>query len=263
MSWIDRELKRRAAASSRSAPNQSSADRIHELWDKLERANAALPSELQLRPEQGDIALSSPDEATFVLSARNGAALAFATDGIRYVWPEGGRRWSSNFSIRWDTEQERYLINRRSGIFTPGDVASYAFDDSRIDYMIKRLVMGELIKVRAVRKKRFRATVVAVIAVAIVGGGAALMYLDRRISLPPGTEFDACLATDAMSTCIDPVNACKAPTLLFYGPENRPFYGQGKTPIGASNIAWCCPDGTKPKRYSPPATAKCEVLPKQ
>ena len=38
MSWIDRELKRRAAASSRSAPNQSSTNRIHELWDKLERS---------------------------------------------------------------------------------------------------------------------------------------------------------------------------------------------------------------------------------
>ncbi len=263
MSWIDRELKRRAAASSRSAPNQSSTNRIHELWDKLERANAALPSELQLRPEQGDTALSSPDEATSELRARNGAALAFATDGIRYVWPEGGRRWSSNFWIRWDAEQERYLLDRRLGIFTPGDVASYAFDDTRIDYMIKRLVMGEPIKVRAVRKKRFRATVVAVIAVAIVGGGAALVYLDR-ISLPPGTEFDACLAKDAMTTCIDPVNACKAPTLLFYGPENRPFYGLGKKPIGASKgIAWCCPDGTKPKQYPPPATAKCEVLPKQ
>jgi hypothetical protein len=261
MSWIDRELKRRAAASSRLAPKQSSTNRIHELWDKLERANAALPSELQLRPEQGHTAPCSPDEATFELRARNGAALAFGSNGIRYVWPEGGRRWSSNFWIRWDAEQERYLLDRRLGIFTPGDVASYAFDDTRIDYMIKRLVMGELIKVRSVRKKRFRATVVAVMAVAIVGGGAALVYLDR-ISLPPGTEFDACVAKDAMTTCIDPVNACKAPTPLFYGPENRPFYGQGRRPIGA-NIAWCCPDGTKPIRYLPPATVKCEVLPKQ
>jgi len=263
MSWIDRELKRRAAASSRSASNQSSTNRIHELWDKLERANAALPSELQLRLEQGDTALSSPDEATSELRARNGAALAFATDGIRYVWPEGGRRWSSNFSIRWDAEQERYLLNRRLGIFKPGEVASYAFDDTRIDYMIKRLVTGKRIKARAVRKKRFSATVVAVIAVAIVGGGAALVYLDRRIPLPPGTEFDACVAKDAMTTCIDPVNACKAPKLLFYGPENRPFYCQGRRPIGASNIACCCPDGTRPKPYPSPATAKCEVLPQQ
>lgn len=263
MSWIDRERKRRAAASSRSAPNQSSTNRIHELWDKLERANAAVPSDLQLRREQSDTALSSPDEATFELRARNGAALAFATDRIQYIWPEGGRRWSSNFWIRWDAEQKRYLLDRRLGIFTPGDVASYALDDTRIDYMIKRLVMGKLIKVRAVRKKRFRATVAAVIAVAIVGGGAALVYLDR-IPLRPGAEFDACVAKDAMTTCIDPVNACKAPTLLFYGPENRPFYGQGRSPIGASKgTAWCCPDGTKPKPYPPPATAKCEVLPKQ
>ena len=262
MSWIDRELKRRAAASSRSAPNQSSTNRIPELWDKLERANAALPSELQLRPEQGNTALSSPDKATLVLRARNEAALAFATDGIQYVWPEGRRRWSSNFWIRWDAEQERYLLNRRLGIFTPGDVASYAFDDTRIDYMIKRLVTGKLIRVRAVRKKRFRATVVAVIAVAMVGGGAALVYLDRRISPPLQTEFDACLVQDATTTCIDSINGCTAPAPLFYGPGNTPFYGQ-KWRIGASNIAWCCPDGTKAKQSPPPATVKCEVLPRQ
>jgi len=149
-------------------------------------------------------------------------------------------------------------LNRRLGILKPGEVASYAFDDTRIDYMIKRLVTGKRIKARAVRKKRFSATVVAVIAVAIVGGGAALVYLDRSIPLPPGTEFDACLAMDAEATCIDPVNACKAPAQLFYGPKNRPFYPEAKS----STIAWCCPDGTRPKRYySPPATPKCEVLP--
>jgi len=56
MSWIDKELKRRAAASGRSAtresPTISASDRIRELWDKLESANAALPSELRLSLEQ-------------------------------------------------------------------------------------------------------------------------------------------------------------------------------------------------------------------
>ena len=80
--------------------------------------------------------------------------MAFATDGIRYVWPEAGRRWSNNFWIRWDAERERYLLNRRLGTLKRGHAASYAFDDTRIDYMIKRLVMGKRIKVSAVRKKR-------------------------------------------------------------------------------------------------------------
>jgi len=163
MSWIDKELKRRAAASRRSAPRQSStistADRIRELWDKLERANAALPSELQLSLEQGDTALSwqeRQDEATFAawLRARNKAALGFATDGIRYVWPETGRRRSYNFWIRWDPGQERYLLSLRVGTSVPAPVASYALDDGRIDYMIKRLVMGQRIRIGAIRKKR-------------------------------------------------------------------------------------------------------------
>jgi len=160
MSWIDKELKRRAAASRRSAPCQSStiaaSDRIQELRNKFERANAALPSELQLRVEQADPILGSPNEETFVawLKARNGAALGFATDGIRYVWPEPAQRWSNNFWIRWDAEQDRYLLSRRVGTFAAATVASYAFDDTRIDYMIKRLVMGKRIRARAVRKKR-------------------------------------------------------------------------------------------------------------
>jgi hypothetical protein len=161
MSWIDKELKRRAAAASRRpAPRPSSAlpvsDHIQELWDKLERANAALPSELQLHLEQGDTAASPLGEPTFVawLRARNGAALGFARDGNRYVRPEASRRWSTNFWIRWDAEQARYRLNRRVGTLASATVASYAFDDSRIDYMIKRLVMDKRIRVRAVRKKR-------------------------------------------------------------------------------------------------------------
>ena len=162
MSWIDKELKRRAAASRRSAPCQSStiaaSDRIQELRNKLERANAALPSELQLRREQGEPVLSSPVDATLVIAvwlrAGNRAALGFATDGIRYVWPQASRRWSNNFWIRWDAERGRYQLSRRVGTLARATAASYAFDNTRIDYMITRLVMCKRIRVGAVRKKR-------------------------------------------------------------------------------------------------------------
>ena len=160
MSWIDKELKRRAAESRRPAPRQAAAVsasvRLQELWDKIERANAALPSDLQLRPEQGDPALSSISGASFIvwLKAPNGAGLGFAPDGIRYAWPERARRWSNNFWIHWNTKEERFLLGRRVGALPDVRVAVYVFDDARIDYMIKRLVTGRRISARAVRKKR-------------------------------------------------------------------------------------------------------------
>jgi len=80
--------------------------------------------------------------------------LGFATEGIPSVWPETGRRRSHNFWIRWDAEQERYLLSLRVGTSVPAPVASYALGDTRIDYMTKRLVMGKRIRIRAVRKKR-------------------------------------------------------------------------------------------------------------
>ena len=101
---------------------------------------------------------------------------------------------------------------------------------------------------------RSRTTVVAVIAIAIVGIGA-LVYLNRpvqRVSLPPGTEFDPCVAKDGNKKCIDPVNACNAPIGMSYGPGNIPF--------GANDVAWCCPDGTD-HVFTPPAKVKC-VVPK-
>ena len=159
MSWIDKEQKRRAAESKRAAPRESAAvsasSRINELWDKIERANAALPSDLQLRAEQGDVALTSPNGALFVawLRAPNGAALGFAPDGIRYVWPETGRRWSNNFWIHWNVERKRYSVSRRVGTLAAASTATYTFDDTRIDYIIKRLVTGKRVRVRAVRKK--------------------------------------------------------------------------------------------------------------
>jgi hypothetical protein len=160
MSWIDKELKRRASSAKRSATRPPSpnvaADRLPDLWGTLERANAALPTELQLVVEPGNSVMSVTEHATFAawLRAHNGAALGLATDGIRYPWPESGWRWSNNFWIRWDMERQRYLLSRRIGNSAPVRIASYPFDEGQTDYMIKQMVTGRRIKVRAVRKKR-------------------------------------------------------------------------------------------------------------
>ena len=160
MSWVDKELKRRASLSTRSEtrppPEYIASDRLQALWGTLDRANAALPSELRLVVDPGNSVVSATEHATFVawLRAHNGAALGLATDGIRYLWPEPRSRWSNNFWIRWDADGARYVLNRRIGNSTPMNIASYPFDEKQTDYMIKRMVVGKRIKVRAVRKKR-------------------------------------------------------------------------------------------------------------
>src|SRR5262245_6796372 len=159
MSWTEKELKRRAADSKRLAPSQSMAsasDRMQALWNHFERANAALPSELQLVLDGGEATLSASEQATFTawLKARDGSALGYATDGIRYVWPDAGTRRSNNFWIRWDAKKERYMVLQRIGNSAPVNIVSYAFDDAQVDYMIKRLVLGKRIRARAVRKRR-------------------------------------------------------------------------------------------------------------
>ena len=160
MSWVDKELKRRAASSKRPATRPPAgdlaSDQLQALWDTLVGANAALPSELQLYLDAGNSVVSVTEHATFVawLRAHNGAALGLATDGIRYLWPEPRSRWSNNFWIRWDIDGARYLLTRRIGNSAPVRIASYTFDDGQTDYMIMRMVVGKRIKVRAVRKKR-------------------------------------------------------------------------------------------------------------
>jgi hypothetical protein len=164
MSWIQRELKRRAAATKRAEPRQaptsSAAERMQDLWSKLERANEALPVELRLQVEPGTRevtpTLNSLEEVTFLawLRGENGGALGFAADGVRYVWPKPNRRRSNNFWIRWDIEKDRYLVIRRVETSTSAAVTTYTFDDSRADHMIKCLVLGKRVRVRSVRKKR-------------------------------------------------------------------------------------------------------------
>jgi hypothetical protein len=63
-------------------------------------------------------------------------------------------RWSNNFWIRWDIDGQRYLVSRRVGYSAPSPWPPIRSTTRQTDYMIKRMVLGKRIKVRAVRKKR-------------------------------------------------------------------------------------------------------------
>src|SRR4051812_2262536 len=84
-----------------------------------------------------------------------------------------------------------------------------------------------------------RTTVIRVVAVAILAVGIAVIYFDRpsrRVSLPAGTRFPACLLTDAPSCQESSKCVADAPGGLTYGK----FHGK----IAADGRDWCCPDGT-------------------
>lgn len=158
MSWTDRELKRRAAQSKGSAVDQPAATspsaRMQELWSRIERSNDALPADLRLHMDRAGTGSPESGGPTFVawLRAPNGAALGFAGDGIRYVWPATDRKKSNNFWIRWDIERGRYVLNRRVGLL-PSTV-SYPYDERRVEHMVKCLVLSRRVTVSSVRKKR-------------------------------------------------------------------------------------------------------------
>jgi hypothetical protein len=163
MSWIEKELKRRAAAQGGSPstlashPAAKESARVHELWERIERANAALPLELQLVSEVGDPALPSVAGPRILvwLRAPNGAGIGQAADALRYIWPEPGRRRSHNFWIRWDDASGRYEIHQRANTTVPYRIAYHRFDERRIDHLLECLVVGRRVAVRAIRKKRF------------------------------------------------------------------------------------------------------------
>ena len=87
-----------------------------------------------------------------------------------------------------------------------------------------------------------RSTVIVFVAVALALAAALVVYLNRpvrRVSLPKGTAFPACLfelnpllhTCDESTTCIG-----EAPGGLTYGKHHTAVAGEGKN--------WCCPDGT-------------------
>jgi len=130
---------------------------MQDLWAKLHAANHALPNDLQLQIDKALSVPTSAEDVIFVewLHAPNGAALGFAGDAVRYVWPDRSPRRSNNFWIRWDALQQRYVLIQRVNSSAPPSVANYRFDDNRVDHMIKCLVLGKRIKISTIRKKHF------------------------------------------------------------------------------------------------------------
>jgi len=85
-----------------------------------------------------------------------------------------------------------------------------------------------------------RSTIVVWVAVALALIVVLVVYLNRpvrRVSLPKGTKFPACLLDPAFKTC-DESTTCvgEAPGGLTYNKGRTPVQGIGKN--------WCCPDGT-------------------
>lgn len=159
MSWIDKEIKRRTRQTSPAepaAPVPTARERMQELWSRFEGANGALPGELQLSPSPDAPGPLPPDSPRFRvwLRAPDGAALGWAGDAIRYVWPKSNPRKSNNFWIRWSEPRGRYVVQRRVGSGLPPAHRESPFDERRVERMIKCLVLGRQVKIRAVRRKR-------------------------------------------------------------------------------------------------------------
>lgn len=165
MSWVEKELKRRAAqtrASAREPPHseldaEAESRRISELWARIQGLNGALPDEIQLRVDKNRTASMSAEDANVFewLRARNGAALGFAGGAVRYVWPERGPKKSKNFWIRWSSEKKGYILIQRVSASMPPLLAEYRFNDNKVEQLLKCLVLGKQVKPGAVRRRRF------------------------------------------------------------------------------------------------------------
>ncbi len=158
MSWIEKELKRRAkhsvAASTAKAVPEPDEARITALWHRFESANEALPPELRLVTIHDS--MSSPPEGPRIgvwLRSPGGAALGRAAEAIRYAWPVPSARRSHNFWIRWDGERGRFIVVQRVGRQSVTAPAVYRFDERRVDHIVQCLVTGRRASVRSVRKK--------------------------------------------------------------------------------------------------------------
>jgi hypothetical protein len=167
MSWIDKELKKREATESRrlnaksgqpgaaQAPDAGAS--MASLWERFEALNVALPEKLRLRRDVDRQEGFAPGALVFRawLEASNGAGLGFTGEGIRYVWPQVGRRRSNNFWIRWDAEKG-YQLSQRVGSPASGPlIRARAFNENAVDRMIECLVIGARIKSGSVCKRRW------------------------------------------------------------------------------------------------------------
>jgi hypothetical protein len=156
MSWIDKELERRARATTAAitaTPSGLGADSgsaMQQLWQRFEALNAALPPELRLYSAQAHDGVAPERQMQRWLQAPNGAVLGFTGDAIRYLWPEAGRRRSHNFWIRWSAERGAPELTQRVGT----GLDAWRFDARRVEAVIRQLVQGERVVARKLRQRR-------------------------------------------------------------------------------------------------------------
>ena len=165
MSWIDREIRKRAAETRASAldatrsefDGESESARMLDLWARFRGVNNALPDEIQLQLDHARPASGSSEDARVVewLRARNGAALGSAGMALRYAWPERSTRKSQNFWIRWSVQKKCYVVIQRISATLPPTFAEFKFNENKAEHIVKCLVLGQRVKPSAVRKRRF------------------------------------------------------------------------------------------------------------
>jgi hypothetical protein len=158
VSWIDKELKRRAKEAEPVGRADTEAPDpvriIGDLWQRLEQANAALPEALRLKLELVETPPRMGPHVRTWLRAPNGAALGFAGDAIRYTWPERNASRSRNFWIIWNADLERLELSQRIGSATPPVMRRWRFDARRIEQLLQGLVTSRQVKPRSLRKRR-------------------------------------------------------------------------------------------------------------
>lgn len=163
MSWIDKELKRRQAASgARGAASaldgaEGGSAMVQGLWQQLEETNEALPEELRLPIETQGLAMSPPGGPVFTkwLRASNGAGLGLTADAIRYWWPDRSKgKKSHNFWIVWMPGRGLRVRRRISSNAVVPVMTDAAFDDRSVSRLLRCLVTGKRVTIRSIRRKR-------------------------------------------------------------------------------------------------------------
>jgi hypothetical protein len=173
MTWIDKELRKREKREAREARDlarntaaptidpaaaaAAEAASIQALWERIEALNQALPEPLQLQRETPIDDQFAADRSMFrvLLSAKNGAAVGYTGDAIRYLWPKKNVRTSYNFWIRWRPVQGYRVCRRTRPSVLRGEVEERAFNESSLDRLFRCLVTERRVTFRAVRKRRF------------------------------------------------------------------------------------------------------------
>jgi hypothetical protein len=162
MSWVRKELKKRAAIKAREADGSSNkqsdaeSTKLSVLWDRIVDANNALPAELKLRHVVDKTANAVPGVPPFRswLMAQNGAGLGFNGEGIRYIWPKPNLRRSNNLWIRWKADKGYYLSRTVRPLPSSAYVEERRFNESRVDHMLRCLVTGARVTIRSISTRR-------------------------------------------------------------------------------------------------------------